>query len=209
MALALKDLNKVPLVSVVLANFAAFVAVTQSTDLRAVDWSSLTAALTRASPAGMALILVGIVNAQLGAEAKARVVFLRWRNPLPGSEAFTRHAREDHRVNVGALEGAFGPLPTSPREQNALWYRLFKSVEDHLSVRQVHREFLFTRDYACLALLMLLVLAPLSIAEAPSIKAAMTYSGLLTLQFALVVRAARHHGVRLVRTVLALKGAGQ
>ena len=75
-------------------------------------------------------------------------------------------------------------------------------------MRQVHREFLFTRDYACLALMMVLVLAPLSFVEAPSFKTALTYTGLLIVQFALVVRAARRHGVQLVRTVLALKSAG-
>jgi hypothetical protein len=208
MALALKDLNKVPLLSVVLANLAAFVAVTSGTSWGAIDWSSLTGAFAHAVPAGIGLILVSIVNAQLSSDAKARVVFFRWRNPLPGSEAFTRHAHEDPRVNARALEQALGAPPTDPQEQNAVWYRLFKSIEDHPSVRQVHREFLFTRDYACIALMMALVLAPLSVVETPSFKVALIYTGLLILQFVLVVRAARQHGVRLVRTVLALKSAG-
>src|SRR5438552_83289 len=124
MSLSLKDLNKLPLLSVVLANLAAFVAATSGTNWSAIDWSSLTAALGRAIPAGIGLILFSIVNAQLSSDAKARVVFFWWHNPLPGSEAFTFHAQEDHRVNVRALEEAFGTLPTNPREQNALWYRL-------------------------------------------------------------------------------------
>jgi hypothetical protein len=39
-----------------------------------------------------------------------------------------------------------GPLPTDPRQQNALWYILYKSVGDDPSVSQLHREFLSARD---------------------------------------------------------------
>ena len=63
-------------------------------------------------------------------DAKARIVFLRWQNPLPGSCAFTRYAAADPRINlVGVLEQAHGPLPTDLGQQNALWYKLYKSAE--------------------------------------------------------------------------------
>jgi len=35
--------------------------------------------------AGIGIALTSVLNAQLSPEAKARVVFLRWRDPFPGS----------------------------------------------------------------------------------------------------------------------------
>lgn len=54
-------------------------------------------------PLGLALVFVGVVNAIIGPKAKARLVFWRWDHPLPGSEAFTRYAHEDHRVDLVEL----------------------------------------------------------------------------------------------------------
>jgi len=90
------------------------------------------------------IALTGVLNAQLSAEAKARIVFLRWRDPLPGSEAFTKHALSDPRIDMAALKATLGPLPVAPREQNALWYKLYKTVGSEPAVSQVHRAFLFT-----------------------------------------------------------------
>lgn len=173
------------------------------------DWNSVIGSLTRSYPAGLALILVGIINAQLSADAKARVIFTRWRDPLPGSRAFSIYMHRDPRTDVAHLSALFAPFPTDPKQQNARWYALYKSVDKDPSVVQVHREFLFARDYGCLALLMLLALAPLAFVATPSRTIAIAYSVALLVQFLLVSRAARHHGERFVTTVLALKAAGR
>jgi len=135
-------------------------------------------------------------------------VFLRRRDPLPGSEAFTKHALSDPRVDMAALERSFGPLPVTPREQNALWYKMYKSVGSEPAVSQVHRAFLFTRDYACLTLVAFLILGIAGLIQIPSRTTALGFIGLLAVQFLLARRAARTHGVRFVTTVLALKSAG-
>jgi hypothetical protein len=49
------------------------------------------------------------------------------------------------------------------REQNAQWYRLYKSVENEPAVIDAHRHFLLTRDYAAIAFLLLLSAGPLGI----------------------------------------------
>ena len=84
-----------------------------------------------------------------------------------------------------------------------------RQSEDHPSVLQVHREFLFTRDYAGLALMMLIVLGAMGFIQIPSTQTGWLYLGVLVLQFALVWHAARNHGRRFVTTVLALKSAGK
>jgi hypothetical protein len=173
------------------------------------QWVNAVKKLPEILPTGLCLALVGVANAQLTADAKARIVFLRWRHPLPGSEAFTRHARADPRIDLTTLERNDGPLPTDPRQQNLLWYKLYQSVADHPAVLHSHREYLFTRDYTCLSLLMLISFGTAGLFQLPSRSTAIGYISLLTVQYLLVRRAARNHGVGLVTTVLALKGAGK
>jgi hypothetical protein len=207
MAGSLKEENSLRLYGVMAGNLIAFYTLVKGSSILAGDWGAAVQDLGQALPAGLGLLLTGIVNAQLSADAKGRVVFLRWRNPLPGSEAFTRHAHSDHRVDLNALQRQHGPLPTDPRQQNALWYKLYKSVESEPAVIQAHRAFLFARDYTCIALMMLIVLGGIGLWQISSTKGALFYIGGLALQFVLAGQAARNHGRRFVSTVLALKGA--
>jgi len=207
MAVSLKDQNKPALLAIVVANFVLYFAAVQSDALFAGNWYELLKESTTAIPAGIGLVLVGVANALVPATWKARIVFLRWRNPLPGCQAFSRYAHRDDRIDVTALEREVGAFPTDPREQNALWYKLYKSVDDDPSVKQVHREYLFTRDYATLALMMLLVLGVLGIVQIPSWGTALVYCGLLVAQLILVRQAALNHGRRFVCTVLAIRSA--
>jgi hypothetical protein len=207
MAIALKDFNKLPLLGVAVANFAAFVAVTHLSRWASGGIGTLASEIKKALPAGIGLILIGILNAQLTGQAKVRIVFTRWRHALPGCRAFTRYMLEDPRIDVRALERKYGPLPTVPNEQNAFWYRLYLTVEGDPRIQHVNREFLFTRDYTGIALMMIVLLPPLAFAVDPSRGAAAGYCGVMLLQLVVVLRAARHHGVQLVKTVLALKAA--
>lgn len=140
---------------------------------------------------------------------KARIVFMKWRHPLPGAEAFTRHALSDDRIDLPSLQKEVGQFPTDPREQSALWYKLYRSMRNDPAVAQVHREFLFTRDYACIALMLVVFLGLIGLHEITSRSVALTYWTLLLVQFALVSQSARVHGRRFVTTVLALKSAGK
>lgn len=209
MTLSLKDQNKLPLVAIALGNIAVFILLIHGDLAQITDWGSIATSLRRSVPAGLALIVVGIVNAQLSADMKARIVFGRWRHPLPASEAFSRYARSDDRIDCATLERLFGPFPSSPKEQSALWYRLYKSVDTDHSVNQVHREYLFTRDYTCIALMLVLAFGPLGVIKIVPLTTAITYWALLAIQFVLVALAARNHGRRFVTTVLALKSAGK
>jgi len=207
MTQSLKDINKLPLYLMMAANLAFFYAVVQNNAIMTGNWVTLFRNLAGALPAGLGVILTGIINAQLSSEAKSRIVFMRWSNSLPGCEAFTRYAKSDLRVDVSSIEQSYGPLPTDPRQQNALWYKLYKSVESEPSVRQVHRAFLFARDYACIGLMLVVVLGVAGFVQISSTRTALTYFVLLVLQFVFADRAARTHGKRFVTTVLAIKGA--
>ena len=145
------------------------------------------------------LILDGIVPA----DTKAILVYCRRRNPLPGSQAFTKYGPADPRVDMRSLEKKYGQFPEPANEQNQLWYRLLKASEDRLSVSQAHRASLLTRDLASLSF----VLTPLG-----AILGAVLRIGILpwailltalTVQFLVLRIVAANSGRRFVTTVLA------
>ncbi|MCA9469651.1 MAG: hypothetical protein KC643_29985 [Nitrospira sp.] len=209
MEISLKGPNTLGLLGLMVANLAVFYSLTQYNEILTENWVNFASSYKSAFPAGLGLALTGILNAQLSPTTKARIVFMRWENALPGCEAFTRHALNDPRINLTALEQAYGPFPTDPRKQNELWYQLYKSIRSDPAVTQVHRAFLFARDYTGLALMMGLVLGIAGYFQIPSTGTALAYIMVLGLQFLLAGQAARNHGKRFVTTVLALKSTGQ
>jgi hypothetical protein len=134
-------------------------------------------------PAGFGVVLAGVVNGLLSSDTKARLVFWRWAHPLPGSFAFSRYAQRDSRIDLAALEKRVGPFPSEPREQNARWYKLYKSICNEPAVIDAHRYFLLTRDYSGIAFLLLLTAGPLGVWQIPSMTTAAIYMGLLLLQY--------------------------
>lgn len=163
--------------------------------------------INKVLPLGLGIVLIRILNGLLSADTKARIVFLRWSNFLPGTEAFTRYGPADHRVDMKNLERDFGPLPTNPKLQNALWYQIYKSVEKNPSVINVQQEFLLARDYTSLALMVLVVFGIASFIQLPSLKTAAIYIIFLLVQLIVAGVAARNFGRRFVTTVLALKSS--
>ena len=98
--------------------------------------------------------LVSALTALPGSQFKAQLIFTRRNDPLPGSRAFTDlFLNSDSRIDRGRLLKLVGGVfPTLPREQNATWYRLFKSVETDPRVEHLHYEYLLYRDLTWLSL---------------------------------------------------------
>ena len=209
MAKSLNDKNRPALAIALAVNLTVFYLAVQTGMLFSAGSIDLIKGLIAAVPAGAGLILVGVLNAFLPPTAKARIVFLRWRNPLPGSRAFTELGPADPRIDMAVLRRDHSPIPKDPIKQNTRWYQLYKSVETEPAVEDAHRQFLFTRDYASLALIMMVVLGIAGFFAIPSQPTAVAYFALLLLQFGLVARAARTHGHCMVTNVLAAKSAGK
>ena len=204
---SLKDQNRWPLLLVMLLNAAVFYTATTTNSLLIGDIGSLIKGWEALLPAGAAFVFAGVLNELLNNETKARLVFWRWKNPLPGNQAFSIYASTDPRVDLHSLTRKCGPLPTEPREQNALWYRLYLSIRNDPAIVQVHRNYLFTRDYAAISALLLFALGIAGFWKIPSPKFAGLYLMLLVGQYLLVRGAAKNHGIRFVTTVLAIKAA--
>ena len=159
-------------------------------------------------PIGIAGFIVAILNALPSADLKATLVFWRLRNALPGHQAFTVLAQKDSRIDLQRLKAMLkGSLPVDPAEQNAAWYKLYRTVRDDVIVVSSHKLFLFLRDYTAISVMFLVVFAPWASTAMADKKAATIYSGILLGQYLIVRLAARNAGNRMVTNVLALKTA--
>lgn len=158
----------------------------------------------RALGTAIAPVVVPLLTSLLSSDAKDVLVFWRMTETLPGHRAFSVYAPKDARINLDALRRNVGTFPDEAREQNTMWYKLYKKVESDVAVAQAHRHYLLFRDLAALSLL----LAPLSALLLYFFGASVASSGLafalLLVQYAATAVAARHNGVRFVTNVLAL-----
>ncbi|AJY62560.1 hypothetical protein [Burkholderia glumae] len=140
----------------------------------------------------------------LSQSQKATIVFWRLKHPMPGSRAFSVHAPADVRIDLDALRKNVGEFPVDERAQNAMWYRLYKLVQDDTTVLESHQNFLMLRDVASMSLL-LVVLAPIALALAGVGGRTVAWCSLFFLaQYILTAIASRNNGVRFVQNVLAI-----
>ena len=79
-----------------------------------------------------------LLSTLLPSKIKEILVFWRIKDPLPGSQAFTIHAPADNRINLEKLEEKIGKFPKCKKEQNALWYKLYRQVRSDISVISSH-----------------------------------------------------------------------
>lgn len=105
----------------------------------------------------LTIILEGLISS----DNKARIVFLRIKNFMPGSRAFSKIAPKDHRIDIEKLRSIYpAGIPDDPDLQDKAWYQLYRKYSDALRVMEAHRAFLLTRDFTALTV----VFIPISIA---------------------------------------------
>jgi hypothetical protein len=157
-------------------------------------------------PVGIAGVIMAVLNALPSADMKATIVFWRFRHALPGHRAFTIYANKDTRINQQKLKSLFkGTLPTDPAEQNATWYKLYRTVRDDVIVVSAHKLFLLLRDYAALSVLFIAIFGVWSAIVVTDKRVAAGYAAMLLVQYLLVRQAASNAGIRMVTNVVALK----
>lgn len=201
---SLKAQNLWMLIGFVATNVVVFWAVVATGALDVYTWVGLLRGvdltdgiLGLALPAA-AIVLSGLIST----DGKARIVFLRWTHPLPGSRAFTELGPRDPRVEMASLRTRLGELPTDSDAQNALWYRLSKRHGDKPPVMNAHRWWLLTRDMTALGLLFLLAFGAGVLVTGHGWEVTSSYIGLLLVQMVAVRTSAKNYGDRFVCTVL-------
>jgi hypothetical protein len=208
LAHSLKAQNRIPLGIIIAANALFFYAIVHGNAIRLDSLGSAVSDPQKIVPVGLAILISTLMNGLLSTDTKTRLVFLRWREILPGHRAFSKYAISDPRIDPEIVRQILGrALPIDPVEQNRTWYKLYKNVEKEPAVDQVHRDFLLMRDYTGLAVLFLVFNGPLGFFVISSLKVYAIYLLALVVQYALVRQAASHYGVRMVTTVLAQTAA--
>jgi hypothetical protein len=212
-SVSLKGKYRVRLIAVFVANLAVLsAAVTYGViqfdgiNTVATNWQGISKNVgSIAAPALIALAITTVLSGVLSSDTKARIVFCRWSHPLPGSRAFSNYLRKDTRIDFDALMRTLGQEPTDPADQNSLWYRrIYKTVQNDPIVLEVHKDFLFCRDYAALSLLFLIFLGAVGIYAISSPTTVLIYLSCLAIQFITSLLAARNYGIRLVTTSAAV-----
>ena len=149
----LKAKNKVLLWGFVALNLLAFwcFLFCQELDTKTltIRWDFLTG---RTSVAATLIPLLTVVLAGILSDHwKAVLVFWRSKHPLPGCRAFSDIAASDPRIELGLMSKHMGPLPTTPQEQNQVWYCLYRKHDVNVIVSESHRIYLLTCDLTVLA----------------------------------------------------------
>jgi hypothetical protein len=154
-------------------------------------------------------LLTIILSGLFSDTAKARLVFWRWRHPLPGCRVFSELIQSDPRIDVPALRKKHGDFPQDPHAQNALWYRLYKEHPGSIVISEAHRIYLLTRDMTTLSAVFVLLFSIAIGLDSVGWKIAVLYCGALLAQYLMVATAARNYGIRFVLNVLAEESHSQ
>ncbi|MXW06843.1 MAG: hypothetical protein F4Z87_01725 [Gammaproteobacteria bacterium] len=149
-------------------------------------------------------IICFVLDGLLSAEMKARIIYWRWQNPLPGSFAFSYHLPREHRADPDRLARTWGKFPADPVQQNRLWYKIYNSVDSDIRVQEAHRVSLYSRDLTGFAGLFLVIFGFSTIIIDARSSISYLFILFLIIQYFVMMSAARRYGVRFVRTALSV-----
>jgi hypothetical protein len=153
-------------------------------------------------------LVLFIINGLISSDQKAIITFWRIKNPLPACRAFSIFAKKDDRIDFNKLESTYSPLPETAKEQNSLWYKIYKSFQENPVVKKSHKDFLLGRDLTSIALLFLIVggIAGVILITGST---KWWYLAFALVQYFILAIVAQNHGKRFVCNVLALETSKQ
>lgn len=149
-------------------------------------------------------LILFILNGVVSSGVKATLCFWKIKNPLPACRAFSVYIDRDDRIDKFHLQSKYGIFPTSEKEQNALWYKIYKIHQENPVVKKSHKDFLLGRDLCSISFLFL-VFGGISMLFILSSNIKWIYFGFLILQYIVMAIVAQNHGKRFVCNALAIE----
>jgi hypothetical protein len=213
LAKSLKQKNQPQLVTFVLVNVIglAVIALGLSHLLAVVEglskgnWAILGKLI--AIPAVLAL-LTGILGWAMPNTGEEALVFWKvGKHSLPSSRAFSVVGPDDPRVDMQRLVLKHGLLPTSPVEQTALWYRIYRNYAADISVEDAHGAYLRFREMTTLALALFVSCIAFFLCMRVPGKSLGLASAVLIIEYLFLMVAARNAATHFVSNVLALESS--
>tara|TARA_R110002049_G_scaffold183243_1_gene351186 strand:+ start:13032 stop:13661 length:630 start_codon:yes stop_codon:yes gene_type:complete len=154
----------------------------------------------------IAPLVLFLLNGLLSSHIKAILVYWKLKHPLPGSTAFSKWSKSDHRVNRKKLKEIHGKLPKNTADQNRKWYEIYRKNSNNNIIQNSHRAFLLARDLTSLSVLFLIFLGiPVLILGSWPLN--LFYNLVLILQYLIICVNAKNRGVRFVTNVLAIESS--
>ena len=147
-------------------------------------------------------IFVLILTYILPSKWKHCLVYRRWRHPLPGSRVFSDLLDKDERLSRQDLVNEFGELPISAEDQNALWYKIYKTKQNDIVVLNSHARWLLFRDMFAISIILLLPSTIFTFWNS-GVKAGISFALLYLVVFGGIWVCARNTGERFACNVLA------
>jgi hypothetical protein len=187
-----------------ICNCFAFALLFLSENLHAIQNDFMSMISFRTSGVLLVPVVLFIINGLLSSNQKAALVFWRYENCLPGCRAFTIHAKKDPRINLQRLKSLHGTLPKNPRDQNQLWYKIYKKHSSDIVIAKSHKDFLLARDMTAISFLFIIFagLPMIFLGKAPY---NYWYMICLSAEYLVLAIVAQNHGKRFVTNVLAME----
>lgn len=199
---SLKGRNVLLIWAVLACDAAIIISIAFPSVFEAATISSL--GIARLASATIAPVIVFFLSSLIPSDIKAVLVFWRLTDALPGHRAFSVYATKDPRIDLGKLKANIGAFPDTARNQNSMWYSLYRKIQGDVIVATANRQFLLFRDIAAISIL-LTILVPEVLWALDSSGLHIVYvEGLFVAQYIAAMIAARNHGIRLVTNVLAV-----
>lgn len=143
-------------------------------------------------------VALNMINPDL----KAIIVFWKVKNPLPGSYVFSSLIDKDKRIDTQELKSKIGEFPIISDDQNALWYRLYRTVSTSLYVEPSHKKFLLGRELVVLSAEILFVFPLVYLKLAADNHHIYLYIFILIFQYLILCIATQNIGKRFACNVL-------
>ena len=151
-------------------------------------------------------LFISVINGIVPRSWKEILVFWKINNRLPGFKCFSKLIFKDARISVDDLKEKLGILPTEPKKQNELWYKVYKEFENDNQIIEIHRLYVLSRDLASIILIIILTYCVLTIT--PSVLN-LDFSYFITLifliQYFILIIVSRNYCNQFVLDVLAKK----
>lgn len=148
--------------------------------------------------------LLLLLSTVIPPNVKASLAFWRFKNALPGHRAFSKYMYSDSRIDDRWLQENISPLPSTARDQNVEWYRIYRKHHKEGAIQDINKRFLLFRDLATISFLFLIIL-PLILRATHAEVTIWPIIIVFLIQYLMSAIAARQMGIRLVCTALAIE----
>lgn len=156
----------------------------------------------------LAAAVAATLNVLVDTRIKDMVVFGPLERSNPWKNAFSKESIDDSRVDEKKLvDSESSTLPVKIERQHTVWYKYYILVEDNPTVVSSRRDYVFTRDYSCTALMFAVVTPWFGFQYSSGLFVPTCYLSFMVGQYLVVRWLAARHGRDNVVVVLAVASA--